>query len=128
MLTFELMDEEYSICRLSGVDEVPGWAAGPFVSVTRTPDELSIVCPALGVPGGIHQERGWRCFRIAGPLDLSLVGILASVTSALAAADVNVFAIGTYDTDYLLVKESLLEQATQALQNAGHDIRRRTSF
>ena len=83
--------------------------------MTRTADELSIVCPEEQVPGDLTAERDWRAFKVEGPLDFALVGILAELSGALAAAEVSLFAISTYDTDYLLVRAGKLAEAKRAL-------------
>lgn len=101
--------------------EVPGWVMGaPFFSVTRTQDELSIVCPEEYVPGGVSQERGWRALKLEGPFDLSIVGILSSVAAPLAEAGASIFAVSTFDTDYALVREGQLDLAVDTLREAGH--------
>lgn len=94
-----------------------------FFSLTRTPDELSIVCPELFVPADAVCERGWRALGLEGPLGFSLVGVLATITAPLAEAGVSVFAISTYDTDYVLVREDALESAISTLRWAGHEFR-----
>jgi hypothetical protein len=88
--------------------------------VTRTDEELSIVLPEDSVPMDWKAERGWRCLKVLGPLDLGLVGILASLTSPLAEAGIPIFALSTYDTDYLLVHDADLARATGALSLSGH--------
>ena len=102
---------------------MPAWATGPFVSVTRTADELSVVCPEDVVPSEVRAERGWRCLRVAGTLDFSMAGVLAALVGPLAAAGVSVFAVSTFDTDYLLVKDQDLRRAVDVLRNAGHAVR-----
>lgn len=122
MRTLSLLPATFAICRLERDTAVPGWAlTGIFFSITRTGDELSIVCPQAGVPPETTCDRGWSCLKIEGPLDLGEVGVLASVTAPLAQAGISVFAIATYDTDYLLVKD--IERAIQALSQAGHHMR-----
>jgi hypothetical protein len=124
-LTLCLLPETLAVCRLPPATPLPGWAArGGFWSLTRTPNELSIVCSQSDVPDGIQAERGWRGLQVEGPLDLSLVGVLAGLTRPLADAGVNIFAVSTYDTDYLLVKQERLEEAVRALEAAGFEIRR----
>jgi hypothetical protein len=91
-----------------------------FFSVTRTGEELSVVCREVLVPEGIRAERGWRAIRVAGVLDLSEVGVLASLVVPLAGAGISLFALSTFDTDYLLVKEHDLGRAVEALVAAGH--------
>ena len=91
--------------------------------MTRTPDELSIVCPQELVPEGVEAARGWKSLKVEGKLDLTLVGILSSLTSSLARVGISIFAISTYETDYLFIKERDLDRGIAALRNAGHDIR-----
>jgi GNAT superfamily N-acetyltransferase len=110
----------YAVCRLDADAPLPAWlAGGPFVSITRTADELSVVCREEAVPAGVRCEQGWQCLRVAGTLDFSLVGVLASLLDPLAAAGVSVFAVSTFDTDYLLVKSTDFQRATEALRASG---------
>ncbi len=121
MLTLSLLPQEFGICRLDSEEETPDWAAeGPFLSITRTADELSIVCPARAIPDDVTASRGWRCLKVRGPLDFSLTGVLLSLARPLAEAGVSIFAISTYDTDYVLVPDRDLTQALTALRRAGH--------
>ena len=113
----------FAICRLDSHGAVPAWATeGHFFSITRTVEELSVVCLESQVPEGIHCERGWRSLRVVGTLDFSVIGVLASLVQPLAEAGVSVFAISTFDTDYLLVKQLDLAKACEALQQAGHTL------
>ena len=122
-LTLTLLLHTFAICRLETNSEIPAWAlAGEFFSITRTADELSIVCRQGNVPEGIRCEEGYRCFKVEGPLDFALTGILDSLTTPLAQAGVSLFAVSTFDTDYLLVKEDTLESAVGALKSAGHQV------
>ena len=106
-------------------DEIPRWAdGGPFMSITRTADELSIVCREAAVPPGSQADRGWQCLKVEGPMPLDTVGVAAEFTSILAKAGMSVFPIATYDTDYVLMKGDHLERATDALRFAGHSVRR----
>ena len=91
-------------------------------TVTRTPDELSIVCAASHLPAHASAERGWRCLRVAGTIDFAVTGVLASIAGPLANAAVSIFAISTYDTDYVLVREHALAAAIKALTAVGHDV------
>ncbi len=112
----------YAVCRLSADAAIPDWTVGTLTSVTRTADELSIICDDKAVPDGVRCERGWRCLRVAGTLDFALVGVLASLLVPLAEAGVAVFAVSTFDTDYLLVKEEDLARAAKVLGAAGHRV------
>jgi len=118
-----LLDCRLAVCRLGPHDEVPGWAGGSaFSSVTRTSTELSIVCREDAVPVGIHREGGWRVFQVEGPLDFALTGVLASIAQPLAEAGVSLFAVSTFDTDYVMVRERDVEAAVLALRAAGHRV------
>ena len=122
-LTLALLEGRFAICRLGLGDEVPAWAAsGAFTSVTRTRDELSVVCAEGAVPEGIRCEGGWRVFQVEGPLDFGLTGILASVAVPLAEAGVSIFAVSTFDTDYVMVKEENVDRAVAVLGAAGHRV------
>jgi hypothetical protein len=124
LLTLTVMPNRYAICRLDPNAGVPDWATGDdFVSVSRTRDELSIVCLETNVPEGITRAPGWRVLKCEGPLDYSLTGIMASIADPLADANVSIFPIATYDTDYLLIKEPQLEVAIHALTSYGHAVR-----
>jgi len=123
-LIFTLLPETFAIVRLGANDATPRWAeGGSFASITRTADELSIVCRESSVPAGTHADRGWQCLRLEGPIPLDTVGVASEFTSILAKADVSVFPVATYDTDYVLVKSDRLERAEDALRSAGHSIR-----
>ena len=122
--TLDLLAEPLAICRLPPDAPPPAWAwRGAFVSVTRTADELSVVCAAAAVPPGVTASAPWRALRVAGPLDLSAVGVLARLAAPLAAAGVSLFVVATYDTDWLLVREDALDAAVAALRGAGHAVR-----
>lgn len=119
----ELLPGTLAVCRLDAADPLPDWAlAGPFHSITRTSNELSVVCLEEAVPPGVRCERGWRCLRVVGPLDFSEIGVLASLSTVLATAGVSLFALSTFDTDFLLVGESDVELAVTALREAGHRV------
>ena len=113
----------YAICRLDAGTPIPEWIwQGEFVSVTRTPDELSVVCPESVVPGSVRADRDWRAFRVVGTQDLDLVGVLASLARPIAQADVSLFALATFDTDYLLIRAADMRRAVEALTAAGYEI------
>ena len=112
-----------AICRLDARAPVPAWAtAGGFVSLTRTGGELSVVCDEALVPTGQRAESGYAALEVAGPMPLSMTGVLASLAVPLRDAGVALFAVSTYDTDYLLVKAALLHAAIAALEGAGHTV------
>jgi uncharacterized protein len=121
-MNLKVYAERYAICRLNPDAPFPKWTGGKFVSITRTEDELSVVCKQDAVPSDVKCERDWRVMQVEGPMDLSIVGVLASLTKPLAEAGINLFAISTFDTDYLLVKAERLEAAKVALENAGHTV------
>ena len=105
MPTLSVLPETLAICRLNANEAIPAWAMnGEFVAITRTLDELSIVCAAENVVPDVKADRGWRVLKVAGPLDLTLTGVLASLAKPLAEAKINIFTVSTFDTDYLLVK------------------------
>lgn len=89
-------------------------------SITQTAEELSIVCDSWSAISGTDQEPGWRALKVVGPLDFALIGILAGISGALGKAGISIFAISTFDTDYILVKEKRLDDAVQALKEAGY--------
>lgn len=102
---------------------LPEWARrSDFLAFIQTPDEITVVCNEQVAPFGFHSERGWRALRVQGPLNFSLVGVLASLIVPLTVAEVSIFVLSTFDTDYLLVKEYQLSPAIQALRSAGHDV------
>jgi len=122
-LTMVALPARFAVCRLSPEAPIPSWdAAISFLSITRTSEELSVVCPEESIPSGASAKASWRCVRMAGPLDFSLLGILAAVVSTLADAGIPVFAISTFDTDYLLVKELAFDRAVSILRTAGHEV------
>ena len=124
-LSLALLPQKYAICQFHPDKHIPYWALlGNFVSLTRTHEELSIVCQQDNVPNDINAERGWRCVQVQGAFDFTVSGVPASLAIPLAEADISVLAIATYATDYLLVKEENVEQALQVLEQAGHSIKR----
>ena len=122
-LTLKRLDGRMAVCRLDPSAQVPGWATqAALFSVTRVPDELSVVCPEENVPVGVRSEAGWRVLALEGPFEFSAVGVLASVAAPLAEAGVSIFALSTYDTDYVLVKEEGIDRAVSALRERGHEV------
>jgi hypothetical protein len=123
-LSLCILPGRWAVCRLPPDAPLPGLPTrAGFWSVTRTGKELSIVLPEEAVAAGWQAEAGWRCLKVLGPLDFDLTGVLASLAAPLAEAKVPIFAISTYDTDYVLVKERHLERARQALLANGHRVR-----
>jgi hypothetical protein len=113
----------YAVCRLGAAERIPAWAfAGGFCSVTRTGDEFSILCSQEVVPEGVEAVKGLKSFKVEGKLPFTLVGVLSSLTSTLAQAGISIFAVSTYDTDYLFIKSTDMEKAVAALRKAGHDV------
>ncbi len=122
-LQLEISGLRLAVCRLPPEHDLPVWGrTGPLWSMTRTGDELSVVVAEEHVPSDVSAERGWRALRVRGPLEFSEIGILSRLTAPLADAGVSVFAISTYDTDYLLVRAGQLGQAVEALERAGIEI------
>ena len=124
-LDLSILDERLAICRLDQQAEIPSWAIQrPFFAVTRTSDELSIVCPEQNTPSDVCCEGGWNALKLAGPFAFELTGILTAVATPLAEAEIGIFAISTYDTDYVLVKAAQLDRAIEVLEEQGHRVHR----
>jgi uncharacterized protein len=124
-LELSLLPERFAISRLAADAPIPAWAMqGSLFSVTRTGDELSIVTELSRVPVGVQSQPGWRVLKVHGPFVLSEIGVLAVLASPLADAKISLFAISTFDTDYLLVASETLSAAIAALERAGHTIHR----
>lgn len=121
-MRFRLLSSTFAICRLAPTEAIPAWAAGEFVSISRTTDELSIVCDAAHVPANVKAERDWRCFALQGPIPFEMVGVASRITKALAEARISVFFVSTYDTDYVLVRSSAVDAATTALRASRFDL------
>ncbi len=122
-LSLKVLPYSLAVCRLASEDALPDWAAkSRFLSITRTETELSIVCEAAGVPAGVRRESDWRALEVIGPLAFSLTGVLSSLLLPLAQAGMSIFAISTFDTDYVLVKNSRLDEAVDVLRSNGHTI------
>jgi uncharacterized protein len=125
-MNLSLLPSTFAICRLDAVDAIPVWAlTGSFFTITRTEEELSIVCeqavidPEHGMTH-IKIEPGWRCLKLIGPIPFETVGVIAALTKALADQGISVSPIATYDTDYLFVKNDRVQDAIAALRAAGH--------
>ena len=124
-LDLTVLPDELAVCRLDAADESDLRAASGLFSVTRTEDELSVVCPAEDAPAAADVSAGWRALKVLGPLDHASVGVLASLVGPLADAGVPVFPLATFDTDYVLVRAADLERAVSALEAAGHRVESR---
>ena len=120
-LDLSILPETFAIARLDPLAPLPPLEdSGVLTSITRTSQELSLVCVESAVPPRAPASRGWRAIRVAGALDFSLTGILASLATPLAEAGISIFALSTHDTDYVLVKDETLPRAVDALTGAGH--------
>jgi uncharacterized protein len=122
-----VLSDTLAICRLNSTQPLPAWVKmgeGEFFSATRTPDELSIIVADSRAPKDAKCERGWRLLRVRGSLDFNQVGIIAGLSGALADAGVSIFALSTYDTDYVMMKQADLDRAVAALHQAGYTVTR----
>lgn len=122
-LSLSLLPGRLAVCRLGSNEAIPDWVfAAPFWSITRTDEELSVILPEELVPSSWQAERDWRYLKVLGPLDFSLAGVLASLSTPLAEAGVPILAVSTYDTDYLLVRNGDVDRAKEVLIEHGHRI------
>ena len=120
-MRLEVVEGEFSVSKVSGMHEVN--LAVPWLFIGRTDAEISVVCLSAHAP--VHclaREDGWRAFRVAGQMDFGLTGVLAGLATMLAQASVSIFALSTFDTDYILVKKENLSKALEALASAGHEV------
>lgn len=123
-MALTLLPDAMAISRLDAQAPLPAWAvAAPWWSITRTGDELSVVCAEVHVPASVTASRGWLALKFDGPLPLDQTGILASVTAPLAGAHVSVFALATFSTDFVLIPAVQQRAAIDALERAGHAVR-----
>jgi hypothetical protein len=121
--TLQVLEDILAVCRLGPAAAIPPTATtGGFYSITRTADELSLVCRQDAVPPGVRCEPGWRGVRVAGTIPFTAIGVLAGLTAPLADAGISVFALSTFDTDYLLVKEQDLGAAVEVWRRQGHTV------
>jgi hypothetical protein len=119
-LSLSLLPGRLAVCRLGPNEAIPQWVfSTSFWSVTRTDEELSLILPEELVPSGWKAEKGWRCLKVLGPLDFSITGIIASLSTPLARAGIPIFTISTYDTDYLLVRSGDVDRAKEVLSEHG---------
>jgi len=120
-LNLNILDGSFTIHRFSPNNGIPNQIyQGQFCSITKTDEELSIVCSSLVHLDSESSETDWSCIKVLGPLDFSLTGILADISAVLAKAEISIFVISTFDTDYILVKSEKLQATKKALQQAGY--------
>jgi uncharacterized protein len=122
-LKFRQLPGVYAVVRLAPVAPIPDWATrGELTSITRTADELSLVCPLDNLPEHVDPGPRWICFKLEGPFPFSQTGVLLSFIEPLSNNSLPIFAVSTYDTDYVLVQEEFSERALKALHSAGHEL------
>lgn len=122
-LTLDLIEGAFAVVRLDPDEPVPAWARGGMLwSITQTPEELSILCASEHVPPGLRTEGPFRALKVRGPLDMAMTGVLTSIADPLADASVSIFALSTFDTDYVLVREAAVDAALKTLRLAGHQV------
>lgn len=113
----------YAVSRMDPAAAIPAWADGTgFVSISRSDDELSIVCRAERVPQNIRQDGGWACYKFIGPFAFDETGIVSSVIGPLSDAGIGIFVVSTFDGDHLLIKETDTERAVSLLDSSGHSL------
>jgi len=124
-LVLNLLKQPLAVCRLDKDLALPDWACqGAFCSMTRTPQELSVVCPEENIPPDAECETGWRAFSSEGPLGFAATGLVETLAEPLALAGISIFFISTFYTDYVMVKQEELQIAIMALESSGHTVRR----
>jgi len=121
-LTLSILPDQLAVCQLPPEAPLPSWASGSLVALVRTPEELSVVCAESAVPLGIPREGNLRALKVEGALEFGLTGILAGISTTLAAVGITIFAISTYNTDYILVRHASLERAIRALRLEGYTV------
>lgn len=122
-LTLHVLELTSAVCRLPAGSPLPAWCApAAHTHISWTDEELSIVCDEGRVPEDVQCERGWRTLMLRGPFAFDLTGVLAQVLQPLATAEIGIFAVSTFDTDYVLVKQDKLRAAIDALRAAGHTV------
>jgi uncharacterized protein len=120
-LVLHMLGETFTINKLPQFAEIPSiLSQGEMCFIFRTDEELSIICPDYMAPNNVQQELGWRCFKVEGAMKLQDVGVLAAISQPLAEANIPMFAVSTFNTDYVFVMDENLVNAVQALQKAGH--------
>lgn len=119
-MKIEFISGEFSVCQITDVSGVD--FKQQFLFVSKTDEELSLVCPSNAVPENVtSREDGWCMMRIVGVLDFSLVGILSKIASVLAMNQISIFAISTYNTDYILIKQISFKKSIAVLRDEGYE-------
>ncbi|MCP4257397.1 MAG: ACT domain-containing protein [Planctomycetes bacterium] len=122
-LKLSLLKDKYGICTLPGTTEIPDWALmQSLISITRTKEELTIVCRQDLIPSKCQCDLNWRCFRVDGTFDLKQIGVIYSISSPLADVGISIYVISTYNTDYFLVQQDKVNHTISVLSNSGHSI------
>lgn len=120
-MTLEVIDSVFSVCKLNSMPETHD--LGPLFFLSKTDREISLVCPSDKAPSKyISRDEGWRAFRVSGSLDFSLIGILSRLSTILAEASIGIFAVSTFDTDYILTKEENFSRALKVLEEHSYII------
>ena len=123
LLNISVLPGNFAVCRLGPNDPIPDWVKpGQFVTVTRSADELSIICDEELVPTDVVAVKGWACLKVEGPFDFSEVGVVASISKILAHEKISLLSISTFETDYVLLEWNTLENAVSALREVGHTV------
>jgi hypothetical protein len=118
-----LLPDDFAISRLDASAAIPSWARGAFVNISISEREMTVVCPQYYVPFQVPSERDWRCLAFEGPLDFGMTGVIARLASILGSSNVSLFVVSTFDTDYVLVRQSQLNEACASLTAAGYRIK-----
>ena len=122
-LSLSSIPERFAVCQIDHQAKIPDWAfVGEFFFVSRTPDELSIICPVQFVPPDIQYVAGWRGLKIEGPFDFNEIGVLAAIAAPLARGDISLLTVSTFDTDYIFLQEAQFETGVDILEAVGHKI------
>lgn len=118
---FKIINDLYSVCKLNPNSNIPSWVnTNEFYSITKTEDELSILCVQQNIPNNIECEKNWKVLKINSKLDFSLVGVISQISKLLAENSISIFVISTFDTDYICIKEKDLAKAVEILKQAGN--------
>lgn len=127
-LKLSILDQQYAVCQIQPGEKIPDWVFNsPFFSATQTYEELSLITEEKDVPEGIKCEKGWACIKLEGTFEFSLTGVLTSIANPLAAHGISIFALSTFNTDYVLVKKEDLGQVIHILEKEGHHFIKRYS-